>query len=75
MVRGFLYRIVMKISHKYNWHYAPPIYPEGNTQLWCKWCGFRQTIKNKNSTKIYLESQISQSINEYVERMRKVITP
>ncbi len=39
------YRLIMKIAHKYHWHYAPPIYPEGDTQLWCKWCGFRQTIK------------------------------
>jgi hypothetical protein len=40
-----IYRLVMRIAHKFNWHYAPPIHPEGDTQLWCKWCGFRQTIK------------------------------
>ena len=40
-----LYRVVMKLAHRFNWHYAPPIYPEGDTQLWCKWCGFRQTVK------------------------------
>ena len=44
-LKGLLYRVIMRIAHKYNWHYAPPIYPEGNTQLWCKWCGFRETIK------------------------------
>ncbi len=43
-LRGTLYRAIMRIAHHYNWHYAPPIYPEGDTQLWCKWCGFRQTI-------------------------------
>lgn len=37
----------MRIAHKYNWHYAPPIYPDGDTQLWCKWCGFRETIIRK----------------------------
>jgi hypothetical protein len=47
-----LYRIIMKISHKYHWHYAPPIYPEGDTVLWCKWCGFRDTIKRKNDKNI-----------------------
>lgn len=41
-----LYRVLMKLAHRYHWHYAPPIYPEGDTQLWCKWCGFRQTIKH-----------------------------
>jgi len=44
MIRGFLYRFIMRIAHKYNWHYAPPIYPEYDVQLWCKWCGFRQTM-------------------------------
>jgi len=34
----------MRIAHRYNWHYAPPIYPENDIQLWCQWCGFRQTI-------------------------------
>lgn len=38
----------MKIAHRYNWHYAPPIYPEGDTMLWCKWCGFREVTKRKN---------------------------
>lgn len=43
-----LYRFVMKLAHKYNWHYAPPVYPDGDTQLWCQWCGFRETIKKVN---------------------------
>ena len=47
MVKGFFYRLIMRIAHRYHWHYAPPIYPVGDTQLWCKWCGFRQTIKRK----------------------------
>jgi len=41
----FFYRQIMRIAHRFNWHYAPPIYPEGDTQLWCQWCGFRQTVK------------------------------
>ena len=46
--RGSLYRLVMRVAHRYNWHYAPPIHPEGDTQLWCKWCGFRQTIQRRD---------------------------
>lgn len=46
MIRGLLYRFIMRIAHRYHWHYAPPIYPDGDTQLWCQWCGFRQTIKH-----------------------------
>ena len=47
---GFFYQNIMRIAHKYNWHYAPPIYPDGDTQLWCKWCGFRETIKKKGTS-------------------------
>jgi len=50
---GYFYRLIMRIAHKFNWHYAPPIYPEGDTQLWCQWCGFRQTIKRKGGVKIH----------------------
>ena len=36
---GRMYRFMMKLAHKYNWHHAPPIFPENDIQLWCKWCG------------------------------------
>lgn len=45
MVYGYFYRLIMKVAHKFNWHYAPPLYPDGATRLWCEWCGFSQTIK------------------------------
>lgn len=51
-MKWIIYRTVMKLAHRYNWHYAPPIYPEGDTQLWCKWCGFRETIKKHKRTVI-----------------------
>lgn len=44
-IKGLLYRSFMKFAHRHNWHYAPPVYPNGDTQLWCQWCGFRETIK------------------------------
>ena len=47
MIRGYFYRALMRIAHKYNWHYAPPIFPSGDAQLWCQWCGFRQTYKKQ----------------------------
>lgn len=40
-----LYRPLMKLLHRFDLHYAPPCYPDGDTHLWCQWCGFRQTIK------------------------------
>jgi len=38
-MKWFFYRLIMRIAHRYNWHYAPPIYPEGDTLLKCNWCG------------------------------------
>jgi len=58
MFRGCLYRFVMRTAHRFNWHYAPPIYPEGDTQLWCKWCGFRQTIKYRDSPNIGISKSV-----------------
>jgi hypothetical protein len=52
LLRYVGYSSLMKIAHKFNWHYATPIYPEGDTQLWCKWCGFRQTIKKVDNPAI-----------------------
>lgn len=45
VIRLRLYRPLMRLAHYFNWHYAPPIYPEGDTMLWCHWCGFRSVIK------------------------------
>jgi len=44
------YRLIMKLSHKFNWHYAPPVYPDGDTKLWCKWCGFKEIINRRPRT-------------------------
>lgn len=43
-IRCFFYRNAMKLLHRFNLHYAPPIYPDGEMLLWCKWCGFRQVV-------------------------------
>lgn len=45
-IKYWFYRNLMTLAHYYNWHHAPTIYPDGDTQLWCKWCGFRQTVKS-----------------------------
>ena len=45
-LKAFLYQNTQKILHKLNLHYMPPIYPEGDMQYWCKWCGIRFTIKD-----------------------------
>ena len=48
LYRRRLYRHVMRLAHRYNWHYAPPNnIPEPNhnglkvNNHWCQWCGLR----------------------------------
>ena len=60
MSRGLFYRAIMRLAHRFNWHYAPPVYLEGDTQLWCKWCGFRQTIKRAQ----YSRAALKQDLND-----------
>ena len=46
-----LYRPLMRLAHRYNWHYAPPTYPEpqrypeGDVLRWCHWCGMRDVTR------------------------------
>lgn len=44
-IKWILYRVIMRIAHRYNWHYAPPCYPDGDTMLWCHWCGMRDVVR------------------------------
>lgn len=48
MIRTVIYRAVMRFAHWFNWHYMPPTYPDGDTMLWCKWCGVRDVVKRHN---------------------------
>ena len=48
-IKGCLYRIIMKISHKYNWHYMKHSYPEGDHVIRFHWCGARYTVSTKIS--------------------------
>lgn len=43
------YRPLMRLMHRYNLHYAPPSYPQGDDGyvdkvLWCQWCGLRHRV-------------------------------
>lgn len=40
-----IYRWFMRLAHRHNWHHTETIYPDGDTQHWCQWCGLRQTLK------------------------------
>lgn len=45
--RYIAYRWLMKLAHRHNWHHMKPCYPEGDTMLWCHWCGIRIVTKRK----------------------------
>lgn len=53
----YLYRPVMRFSHRYNWHYMPLSYPERDTIAWCHWCGIRYTIKRGIQKDINISTQ------------------
>jgi hypothetical protein len=45
-LKWMLYRGVMRLAHRYNWHHAVVLRIDGgDVQTWCQWCGFRQTVK------------------------------
>ena len=50
-MKGFFYRLLMRLAHRFDWHYAPEFGPfeDGSTQKWCQWCGFRQSYPPKGS--------------------------
>ena len=50
-IRGRIYRGLMRLSHRYGWHYAPkkPMpspddSPPGTYFCWCQWCGMRDRV-------------------------------
>ena len=45
MVYAFFYRALMRLAHRYNWHHMVICYPDGDTLVWCQWCGIRHIIK------------------------------
>lgn len=38
----FIYRWLMRLAHRYNWHHTRTCFPEGDTLVICDWCGLRQ---------------------------------
>lgn len=56
-----LYRALMILAHKYDWHYAPESGPlwagpcdprHGSYQKWCQWCGLRYSYHKHYATYI-----------------------
>jgi hypothetical protein len=45
-IKGWTYRKLMVLAHRFDWHHAPVFGPfeDGRYQRWCQWCGFRETF-------------------------------
>lgn len=37
-----LYRPLMRLAHRFNWHHMTICYIEDDIMDWCQWCGVRQ---------------------------------
>ena len=46
------YRPLMKLAHKFGWHHMREVYPDGDTMLWCDWCGIRIVTKTRKQKEI-----------------------
>ncbi len=44
MIRYLLYRSAQRLLHRLNLHYMPPCHPDGDTVIWCRWCGARYRV-------------------------------
>ena len=54
------YRQIMTIAHRYHWHYAPPVYPEGDTLLWCQWCGLKHIVRRRGQVDALKKPEVPQ---------------
>lgn len=48
MIYGYFYRLLMRLSHRFNWHHMKPnpYLEHGKIHLWCHWCGIRSVKTN-----------------------------
>ena len=44
-MKYWLYRWFMSFAHRYGWHKMEESHPDGDTMLWCHWCGLRVVTK------------------------------
>lgn len=81
MVYGLFYRLVMRVAHRFDWHYAPVIGPldaggpddprHGRYQRWCRWCGFRESFRREPSVKTRAEQEAEAQIKALRAELRR----
>jgi len=49
-MKYWLYRWFMVFAHNHGWHKMDEFHPDGDTLLWCQWCGLRVVTKRHLKT-------------------------
>lgn len=44
-MKYYFYRWFMSFAHRHGWHKMDEFRPDGDTLLWCQWCGLRVVTK------------------------------
>jgi hypothetical protein len=66
-----MYRPLMKVMHYFNLHHTTTIYPNGDTMVWCEWCGIRDIIKHNPNDQILDTSTVA--VEPIPENQRRII--
>ena len=46
-MKYWLNRWFMSFAHRHGWHKMDEFHPDGDTLLWCQWCGLRVVTKRR----------------------------
>lgn len=52
MIRYYIYRWLMNMTHRHGWHHMTKCYPEGDTLLVCHWCGIRIVTHKRSQQRL-----------------------
>lgn len=56
---GKRYRAWSRFIHRFNYHYMPLSYPDGDTIAWCHWCGLRDKVYDPKAAEARLRAAVS----------------
>jgi len=58
---GTLYRWLMKLAHRYNWHHTRTYYQDGDTFVRCDWCGLSKVMQRRDYKPVILGETLAKS--------------
>ena len=63
-MKYYLYRWFMSFAHRHGWHKMDEFHPDGDTLLWCQWCGLRVVTKRNLTQRVADEREDKQQTLE-----------